>query len=131
MASGSTADSAVGVSQPMQATTRCEILCTDPDGSVVELEKCGTSGVIANVYSRSGSTKRILGSVSLMIDHKSGAQSLKATCKVHSQCICWISNSRNADLLFDWLADGRKKTKAGHADLSTELKKSIGMKVRK
>ena len=111
--------------------SKTELLRVDPDGQHVFLRRLSSSGTVAQVEVTSGSTTKVLGSVVQLVDPKTGQVTLRAPCKVHSRCVCWISKATNVDLLFQWLADGRNCTPVEHADLSFELKKSIGMKVKK
>jgi hypothetical protein len=72
-----------------------------------------------------------LGTVNILVDNKTGNTTLRAQCKKHSKCICWISSSSNVDVLLDWLAEGRRNNHDSHLNLARELKKGLGMKVRK
>lgn len=131
-ATGAASSANVGVSQkPDVKNTHVQILCADPDGKVVEVSHLAASGTIAHVNLKFQSKLDRLGAVTLLVDQKSGQKSLRASCSVHSKCVCWISNARNADLLFDWLAEGRRNSKDNHLNLAIELKRSIGMKVKK
>lgn len=128
-ATGAAAKDSGGSKQTSVA--KAEILCVDSGGETVQYKRLGNTGVLVEVELKTASKTRLLGNVTLLVDGKTGNSTLRATCKAHSRCACWISNSRNIDLLIDWLAEGRKHEKDDHQQLAIELKKSIGMKVRK
>ena len=62
--------------------------------------------------------------------------SLKATCRRHKDCVCWVSttvDSRQAVMveLLAWLRQGVDVTnKIQHEDLANEVKRWFGMRVR-
>lgn len=70
------------------------------------------------------------------IGNPGGNASLKATCKSHKSCVCWVSHSseeRRQNILASlvtWLSEGRDATAAAHKESSKEVKRSHGMKVR-
>ena len=103
----------------------------DPDGSIVQVKQLGSSGTISEVLYQSGPKTVSLGTVNILVDNKTGNTTLRAQCKKHSKCICWISSSSNVDVLLDWLAEGRRNNHDSHLNLARELKKGLGMKVRK
>ena len=107
-----------------------QVLSRGTDGSVVEAHLFGGGSILAEVVSKHGSSKRTLGMIKVMIDNKKGTETLQGLCKVHSKCKCWLSNSQHSDLLIQWLAKGGDETQEQHSASSTELKKSIGMKIR-
>ena len=59
--------------------------------------------------------------------------SLKATCKKHRSCICWLSNIKDPAVatndLVEWLAAGADD-RDPYQVLSTELKRKYGMRIR-
>ena len=70
-----------------------------------------------------------------------GSQSFKCTCKAHSRgkkrCVCWITKFAVGEVrwelfqaLVKWGAAAEASDEQQHAALSSELKKSFGMKVR-
>lgn len=122
------ATSAASSKQPDAADF--DILAANPDGGVVRLRRLGGS-TVGEVELMSGSVTKPLGAVKLLVNGINGQESLKATCKQHKKCSCWISSSRNADLLFQWLADGRDLSADDHQNSAKQLKLSIGMKVKK
>ena len=123
-------DKSTNGSNPQHQQDRVKTLCVDPDGSIVQVKHLGSSGVIAEVLYQSGPKTESLGTVSLLLDHRTGNSTLRAHCKKHSKCICWISTSNNVDVLLDWLAEGRRNNNDLHLNLARELKKGLGMKVR-
>ncbi|CAE7837487.1 unnamed protein product [Symbiodinium sp. CCMP2592] len=80
---------------------------------------------------------RVLGVVKRMISTASGAESLQALCRIHKQCMCWLSNSQNLELLLEWLSVAEEdsetdglSSQSHHQDLAVALKQSLGMRVR-
>ena len=68
--------------------------------------------------------------------HSVNADSLKATCRQHTGCVCWLrSATGQQDLLkpnlMEWLAWGYFESFADHQKRSNELKLFHGMKPRK
>ena len=60
---------------------------------------------------------------------------LKATCKAHTKCFCWVSCpiDKRLDVLValtKWIAESEAHGPDKHYDKSVELKRSFGMKVR-
>lgn len=107
-----------------------QVLSRETDGSVVEAQFLGGGSILAEVVSKHGSSKKTLGMIKVMVDNKKGTETLQGICKVHSRCKCWLSNTQHSDLLIQWLAKGGNETYERHSVSSTELKKSIGMKIR-
>jgi hypothetical protein len=66
--------------------------------------------------------------------HAIGAGSMKATCRVHSKCICWLSNvvdvTKTESDLVSWLADPGD-SRSAHQLSAYELKAAYGMNVRR
>lgn len=117
---------------PNTKQTVVEILSVDSDGSQIEVHHVRRGGVLAEVVMKSpppSSKTKLLGEIKHFVDGR-GNESLKALCKCHSTCICWIRGTQNADLLLQWLAKGPISTIEVHSNESYELKKGIGMKVR-
>jgi hypothetical protein len=115
-------------SQPVAQAVH-KTLCVDPDGSYVVV-KVSKGTIVATVELQSPNLRpRDLGIVKQMVDFKTGRVSLQAVCRLHSRCICWVSNQQNSDLLCQWLESGRKENRDSHQKLAKELKVSIGMKV--
>ena len=117
---------------PNTKQTVVEILSVDSDGSQIEVHHVRRGGVLAEVVMKSpppSSKTKLLGEIKHFVDGR-GNESLKALCKCHSKCICWIRGTQNADLLLQWLAKGPISTIEVHSNESYELKKGIGMKVR-
>ena len=113
-----------------QGASKSQILFANSDGSVVEAVIFRSGAIGAQVLRRwSGGTK-ILGILKHMLDAKTGHQSLQAICKVHSNCRCWITNANHCDLLLNWLGVAEQNVQTRHCELASELKSSIGMKVR-
>ena len=73
---------------------------------------------------------KLLGTVKRMISTTTGKESLQAICKVHKQCMCWLSNSQNLDLLLEWLSTADQDGPDVHSDSAVALKTSLGMRVR-
>ena len=66
-----------------------------------------------------------------------GESSLKATCKRHKSCQCWVTKFTNGSLRFAllrdllvWGAEGREFSEADHARTARDLKIEWGMKPR-
>ena len=100
------------------------------DGSFVEAVHLSTGSFCSQVVRHGSGGSKVLGTLRHMIDSRTGQQSLQATCKIHQRCICWVSNCNHMDLMLNWLGIADENTKEQHQELSTELKKSVGMKVR-
>lgn len=122
-----------GVGNASVSSNRIQLLSVEPDGSRIEVHHMRSGGIVAQVVRKipqSPSPKTIvLGEIKTMVDAR-GIESLRGNCKSHSKCICWIRGSHDADLLLQWLAKGHTVSKEQHAQLSIELKQSLGMKVR-
>ena len=114
------------------AAQNSKVVCIDSDGGTVFVNSLGPGhgSCIAQVELKRNSSTTVLGVVKHLIDGKTGKGSLQAVCRKHSKCLCWVSNTENSQLLFEWLAEARVATRDHHLNLGTELKKSIGMKVR-
>ena len=72
--------------------------------------------------------------------HAIGSDGLKATCKIHPKCACWITLRalEQAEVriaveaeLIDWLAKGIDATADSHRDQSAQIRMARGMRVRK
>ena len=117
---------------PKNKESIVETVSVESDGSQIEIHHVRHGGILAQVIMKSpppSSKTKLLGEIKEFVDGR-GCESLRALCKCHSTCICWIRGTSNADLLLQWLAKGPISTVAEHSNLSYELKKGIGMKVR-
>lgn len=113
------------------ASQKSRVLFAHDDGSIVEALFLNQGSITTQVVRNGSSGTKLLGNIRLMVDNKTGQQSLQAQCKVHnSNCKCWISNTNHFDLLLDWLGNADQHVKDKHQELATDLKVSIGMKVR-
>ena len=74
---------------------------------------------------------QILGVVRRMVAARTGHESFQAVCKLHRNCVCWLSSASNLDLLVDWLSSAHQEDAAAHHALAVSLKESLGMRVRK
>ena len=130
---GGDADELSGVGNASVSSNRIQVLSVESDGSSIEVHHMRSGGIMAQVVMKkpqSPSTKTVvLGEIKTMVDAR-GNESLRGNCKSHSKCVCWIRGGHDADLLLQWLAKGHAVPKEQHAKLSTELKQSLGMKVR-
>lgn len=107
-----------------------QVLAQGADGSRVEAKIFSGGSIVAEVVSKSCSGScRPLGQLKAMVDGN-GFETLQARCRVHSKCICWVSNSKHSDLMLQWLSRGEQETVEQHQSSAKELKKSVGMKVR-
>lgn len=107
-----------------------QILSQGPDG-VIEARIYSAGTTVAEVVRKPPEKPlRHLGVVKVMIDNSKGLQTLQARCRVHSKCICWLSNCNHTDLLLQWLSKGDSESHEEHQVAATELKRSTGMKVR-
>ena len=66
--------------------------------------------------------------------HQMSLRSLKATCKMHPRCVCWLSGvtdvfATERDLV-EWLAAASTTTAVAHLASATLLKRRYGMRVR-
>ena len=114
------------------AAQSSKVVCIDSDGGTVFVNSLGPGhgSTVAQVELRKDSSTTVLGIVKHLIDNKTGKGSLQAVCRRHSKCLCWVSKTEHIQLLIEWLAEARVATRDHHLNLGTELKKSIGMKVR-
>ena len=59
---------------------------------------------------------------------------LKATCKIHKSCSCWVTSGERPQVLSEltrWIAASVAVTQDQHDDMAVDLKVRLGMKVRK
>ncbi len=113
------------------ASEKSRVLFAHDDGSIVEALFLHQGTITTQVVRNGSSGTKLLGNIRSMVDNKTGQQSLQAQCKIHnSNCKCWISNTNHFDLLLDWLGHADQHVQDKHQELATDLKVSIGMKVR-
>ncbi|CAE7251721.1 unnamed protein product [Symbiodinium natans] len=141
-ASGSAASADVGRPGPSEPVSRAaaagssgvvhdwQLLSTEEDGSRVEVKYGGHGTTFCTVRRVFRGVVEELGAANLLVKHATGQESLRAVCRKHKKCECWISNTHHSDLLLQWLRVAHKESPDSHARLSLELRRSIGMKVR-
>ena len=66
--------------------------------------------------------------------HQISPSSVKATCRSHPKCVCWLSRitdvlTTESDLV-GWLHAGLSSSAAGHSALARNLKIQYGMRIR-
>ena len=64
-----------------------------------------------------------------------GGVSIKATCKVHPKCHCWVSKCSERqemvrDTLVQWIGKARSHTEQEHFVESNNVKRGFGMKIK-
>ena len=115
-------------SRPRQAW---QLLKMDEDGAKIEVMFGGTGTDYCSVRRSLNGKVELLGSVKKLTKQTNGSESLRALCKRHTRCECWVTGgTTHSDLILQWLAVAPKETVESHARLALELKRSVGMKVR-
>jgi len=74
------------------------------------------------------------GRIFLGVLHQVGPAGLKATCKLHRRCVCWLTsvpdvNVAEADLV-RWFAGGQSASSMQHQEEAARIKTAYGMRVR-
>jgi hypothetical protein len=134
--SGATVVGATG-QEPIQAgssnekSIKTEIFASGSDYTI-EVRHIKRGAVLAEMVERTlaDSREKLLGILKFVLNTKSNHGNLNAICKIHSNCQCWISSSTHSDLLFNWLLESRNCSRDNHQILASDLKMSIGMRVR-
>ena len=118
------------VARASASSATCRVLFVDPDGSkyLVRHLGMGHGTAVAQVECVSNSATKVIGIVKHLVD-KFGKGSFQGVCRLHPRCMCWLSHTKNLDLLCQWLAEAGRTTRDRHIQLATELKKLVGMKV--
>ena len=111
--------------------SRRHLLSIEPDGSKVECLHYPKGSVASRVVQTFRDKQKELGCISVLVNYRTGAQSLKGACKIHKQCNLWISSPTFGDQLIDWLAQGLHVDQKAHQKLAVEFKSSVGMKTKK
>ncbi len=103
------------------------------NGFFVEARHYRTGSFVSDVVrcETVSSQEKLLGNLKCIVNKNTNSASLNAICKIHSNCCCWISSVQNSDLLLQWLQEAQNVSKEEHQVLSKDLKRSIGMKIRK
>lgn len=74
------------------------------------------------------------GAAEVGLFHQVGPRSLKATCRKHKSCVCWLSKVTDLAVaerdLAEWLSKGGSVSRGEHDDLSRAIKIRYGMRVR-
>ena len=112
------------------AVQNWQLLSVQEDGGRIEVRYGGSGTTYCTVRRCFRGTEEYLGTVQLLVKRGSGQESLRAVCKKHKQCDCWISSTSHPDLLLQWLSVAQQESADSHCRLSQELRRSIGMKVR-
>ncbi|CAE7183348.1 unnamed protein product [Symbiodinium microadriaticum] len=102
----------------------------ESDGGRIEAVYTGQRTSYCKVIRRLNNTIEELGQIYLLVNSSTGAESLRAVCKKHKGCTCFVSNTGHPDLLIGWLASAHLESAEKHGHLSAELRQSIGMKVK-
>ena len=113
----------VSVDEPMVAEA------IDIPGLMVELQLQDKNG-----HGDKYELVSVLGNMPVGVIHSLG-QGLKATCRRHMRCVCWVSigAGRRLSLLraeMKWLAEAPGKSEADHWASCIQLKKPGGAKIR-
>ena len=129
---GSASSSTDRSGNPVPSKPKSQVIASYPDGSMVQAVYSGHGTSFCTVERLQAGTSKLLGEIKLLVQSVTGQETLRAICKLHgSNCQCWITNSKDSDLLLQWLAAGEFNSREEHQTLSLELRRSIGMKVRK
>ncbi|CAE7247237.1 unnamed protein product [Symbiodinium sp. CCMP2592] len=108
-----------------------QLLKMDEDGAKIEVMFGGTGTDFCSVRRCLNGKVEPLGLVKKLTKTTNGQESLRALCKKHTRCECWVTGgTAHSDLILEWLAVAPKETAESHARLASELKRSVGMKVR-
>ena len=108
-----------------------QLLKMDEDGAKIEVMFGGTGTDYCSMRRSLNGKVESLGSVKRLTKPSNGQESLRALCKKHTRCECWVTGgTAHSDLILEWLAVAPKETAESHARLASELKRSVGMKVR-
>ena len=125
-ASATAPTSSSSTTSTKQTTKRIRV---EEDGSVIEAVFQGHGSSYCFVRKVKNGTDEALGEIKFLVK-QSGDESLRAICKKHRGCSCWISGTAQVDMLLQWLSSAHVQTPERHAELSISLRQSIGMKVR-
>ncbi|CAE7192429.1 unnamed protein product [Symbiodinium sp. CCMP2456] len=119
-----------GTSSSSSSAARTDSVRLESDGGRIEAVYTGQGTSYCKVIRRVSNTSEELAQISLLVNASTGAESLRAVCKKHKSCTCFVSSAAHCDLLMDWLASAHLESAEQHGRLSVELRRSIGMRVQ-
>ena len=102
---------------------------TTADGNEVRVLESKHGSVQFEVWEYcAGGQVSVLGKVSVLALGDRAVY--KGTCCVHRQCFC-VTNGLEAEGILQWLRLAKDSSACKHAELSPEVRRSLGMRVRR